>query len=166
MHLSAQELEQKEKELCVNLSHKQCLAWGAAPRECCPPQGMAQGKPCFLLLVSLPTVEPLAVGAASRNRDPHLSSENWRSRFAVLFQKWPRKLCWATAATQMERFLGDKLGDDRWQQVSATYDPVFTSSDAHILLSFLLENQLFPACSSSIKPVPTDTLSSQCLKAA
>lgn len=78
---------------------------------------------------------------------PLKSPLQWRSRFAVLFHKWLRKLDWATAATQMERFVGDKLADDRWQPISATYGSVFTSSDAHILLPFLLENQLFPTCS-------------------
>lgn len=40
---------------------------------------------------------------------------------------------------------------------------LFSLSEAHILLSFFLENQLFPTCSSFLKPTPTTPFLEGCI---
>ena len=40
---------------------------------------------------------------------------------------------------------------------------LFSLSEAHILLSFLLENQLFPTCSAFLKPTPTTLFLEDCI---
>lgn len=117
LHLSGQELEEKEMEFCMKLSHKQCLAQGAAPRNAVSHRnGPWEAQLC-------------ADGA------PHVSSEKPFAEQVWICSAIPQGAEGAGLScccnTQGESCEGETCRDKFRLQIPAAYGSACTSSDAH-----------------------------------
>lgn len=158
----------KRKGNCVWTFHiKQCLAWGAAPQECCLPTGMVQGKPWFCAAGLPPYC--WAIQCWSSFRQQRSSPLLWKALWSEVLDLQCYSASGWGSWTEMD--IDGKVcrwQACRWQMtanVSHWWLCFYFKWCSHLVI-LLARKTTLPNVFIFIKPTRTNTLPSQCLKAA